>query len=71
MILDSKLEAAHRRLSAQVLGHPGVAGTAIGEENGKPCLKVYLSDQAASTSLPDTVSGFRVVVEITGPFHSL
>lgn len=71
MNLDRKLEAAHRRLSAQVLGRPGVTGIAIGEDDGKPCLKVYLSDKKAAESLPGSVAGFRVVVEITGPFRRL
>ena len=69
--MDPKLEAAHRRLAARVMGRPGVTGTAIGEEGGRPCLKVYLSDRGAAKSLPESVAGFRVVVEITGPFHRL
>ncbi|MGW8268144.1 MAG: hypothetical protein ACWGSQ_17390 [Longimicrobiales bacterium] len=69
--MNPKLDAAHRRLSAQVLGRPGVTGTAVGEEDGKPCLKVYLSDKKAAESLPGSVAGFRVVVEITGPFRRL
>jgi hypothetical protein len=69
--LDPKLEAAHRALTSKVMGRPGVTGTAIGEEGGKPCLKVYLSDKGAAESLPASVAGFRVVIEVTGPFRRL
>jgi len=69
--MDPKLEAAQRALTAQVLGRPGVTGTAIGEEGGKPCLKVYLSDEAAAKGLPGSVAGFKVVPEIAGPFRRL
>ena len=69
--MDPKLEAAHRDLTARVLGRPGVTGTAIGEEGGKPCLKVYLSDERAANKLPESVGGYRVVIEIAGPFRPL
>jgi len=66
--MDPKLEAAHRELTARVMGRPGVTGTAIGERGGKPCLKVYVSDQLARKALPRSVGGYRVVIEMTGPF---
>jgi hypothetical protein len=71
VILDPKLEAAHRVLAAKVMGRPGVTGTAIGEVAGKPCLKVYLREEGAAGSLPQSVDGFRVVFEVTGSFRRL
>lgn len=71
MIVDPKLEAAHRDLTARVMGRSGITGTAIGEEGGKPCLKVYLSDERAAKNLPESVGGYRVVAEIAGPFRPL
>jgi len=69
--VDPKLEAAQRKLSARVMGRPGVTGTAIGELGGKPCLKVYVSDRDVAKTLPRTVDGFRVLVEVTGTFRRL
>lgn len=69
--MDRKLKAAHRALTDRVMGRAGVSGTAIGECDGKPCLKVYLSDPKAAEALPRKVSGFPVVAEITGTFRRL
>ncbi len=65
------LEAARRELTSKVMGRKGVSGTAVGEHRGKPCLKVYLSEEAARSSIPKSVGGFPVVVETTGPFKRL
>ena len=65
------LEAAHRKLTSKVMGKPGIAGTAIGQKGGKPCLKVYLSDAGAGGSVPGKVGGVPVVVETTGDFRKL
>jgi hypothetical protein len=51
------------------MGRPGVAGTAIGEKHGRPCLKVFVSDTEAGRSLPTSLGGYPVVVEKTGPFE--
>ena len=69
--MDPKLEAAHRSLAAQVMGLPGVTGIAIGEMAGKPCLKVYLTEEGGADRLPKSVDGFRVVSEVTGPLRRL
>ncbi|MBT8395724.1 MAG: hypothetical protein HKO65_05365 [Gemmatimonadetes bacterium] len=69
--MDPKLEAAQRKLTARVMGRPGVTGTAIGERGGKPCLKVYVSERDAGKTLPRTIDGFRVVVEVTGRIRRL
>jgi len=69
--MDPRLEAAHRELTNRVMGRPGVTGTAIGERGGKPCLKVYVTDDKARKTLPRTVGGFRVVAEVTGRFNRL
>lgn len=69
--MDSKLEAARKKLTRQVMGRPGVTGTAIGEAGGDPCLKIYLKDKEAKKGLPSKVDGFRVVTEVTGPFRAL
>jgi hypothetical protein len=65
------LRAAHRELTAKVMGRPGVTGTAIGERGGKPCLKVYIDGSDPRPSLPGSVGGFPVVIEKTGGFKRL
>lgn len=69
--MGKDLKAAHRELTGKVMGRKGVAGTAIGKDGGRPCLKVYVSDSAAERRLPKKVAGFRVVVEKTGEFERL
>lgn len=69
-MMDPKLEAAHRKLTKQVMGRPGVSGTAIGERGGKPCLTVYVTDPDASKRLPRRLDGFPVVAEVSGPFKA-
>jgi len=63
------LKAAHRELTARVMGRPGVSGTAVGERAGRPCLKVYLSDAKAEKDMPRSVGGYPVVVEVSGSFE--
>jgi len=65
------IKKAHRDLTDRVMGKAGVSGTAIGQHGGKPCLKVYVSDDKAGRSMPGRVGGFRVVVENTGGFRRL
>ena len=69
--MTSKLETAHKKLTDQVMDHSGVAGTAIGERKGEPCLVVYLKEKSAGKNVPKTVDGFRVVREITGEMRAL
>ena len=69
--MSDDLKAAHRQLTARVMGRRGVSGTAIGERRGRPCLKVYVSDAAAARSLPKRVGRYPVVVETTGSFERL
>lgn len=65
----SDIKAAHRQLTSAVMGKPGVSGTAIGKNADGPCLKVYVTDPAARSSVPRTVAGFTVVVEQTEVFR--
>jgi hypothetical protein len=65
----AEIADALRALTRSVMGRPGVAGTAIGERHGKPCLVVYVSDARVGRSLPRSVEGYPVVAETTGPFE--
>lgn len=65
------LKAAHRELTDKVMGRKGVSGTAIGRVGGKPCLKVYVTDESGRRGVPNKVGGYPVVVENTGSFERL
>ena len=69
--MSEAVKDAQRKLNEKVMGRPGIAGTAIGQKDGKPCLKVYLSDSKAGTKIPKSIGGFRVVIEKTGGFRRL
>jgi hypothetical protein len=68
---SDRLKAAQKHLTAQVMGRAGVTGTAIGEKNGKACLKVYVSKKGSGGSIPRRVRGVPVVVEVTGDIRPL
>lgn len=65
-MIDPALKAAQRRLGEEVLGRPGVVGTAVGMSRGEVCLKVLIADERGRHGLPRQVDGYRVVVERTG-----
>ena len=69
--MSDDIKTAHRELTGKVMGKAGVSGTAIGQHDGKPCLKVYVSDDKASKAVPSRIGGFRVVIERTGGFRRL
>jgi hypothetical protein len=57
--------AAHRDSLMRV---PGVVGTAIGLCGSERCIKVLVAQAGPATSkIPTSLEGYRVVVEITGP----
>ena len=48
--------------------HKGVEGVAEGEEGGKPCIIVLVSDDPSklSMTLPSTFKGYPVIIKRTG-----
>lgn len=52
---------------------PGVVGTAIGEYNGKPCIKVLVIKKTKDLvkQIPSQVEGFPVAIEETGEIRAL
>lgn len=62
------IEAAHKSLSDRLIRKSGVAGTAIGECGGAPCIKVYLERRSEEllAEIPSRYQGFRVSIEETG-----
>lgn len=61
-----EIKDAQRKLTQQVMGRPGVVGTAIGMSRGDHCLKVLIEDDRGRRGVPREVDGYRVVVEHTG-----
>lgn len=51
----------------------GVLGTAIGESDGKPCIKVYVvkKTKEIEQKIPAVLEGHKVVIEETGEFRAL
>ena len=52
---------------------PGVVGTAIGEIEGEPCIKVFVAEESAELKgkIPAQVEGFAVIVEAIGEIRAL
>ena len=65
------IEAAQEQLTATLISMPGVSGIAVGECDGKPCIKVMLEEKTPSlmTEIPSSYKGFPVVIEETGEIH--
>ncbi len=51
---------------------PGVVGTAIGETDGKPCIRIFVLERTEELErkFPSSVEGFPVIVEVTGEFRA-
>ena len=63
--------AVQERHNQDLLGIPGVAGTAVGIGiNGLPVVKVYLA-RAGVLGLPASLDGHALVTEVTGEFRAL
>ena len=66
-----KQEAAIRHAEQELMSKPNVTGVGIGERNGKPVIKVFVtrklpkSELRASEIVPEKISGYPTdVVEI-------
>jgi hypothetical protein len=60
--------AAH---TDSLMALPGVVGTAIGQCDGAPCIRVFLSQSTAAgqSRVPARLEGYLVKVEVSGPIH--
>jgi hypothetical protein len=57
----------------ELMSIPGVAGVAQGICNGKPCIKVYVVKETPELKrkIPETLEGYKVMIEETGEFRVL
>jgi len=67
------VEEAHARLTKKVIHLEGIAGTAVGLHDGKPCIKVYLEkdNPELRARIPRVEGEYLVVLEATGRFGRL
>ncbi|MFH1559848.1 MAG: hypothetical protein ABID84_00315 [Chloroflexota bacterium] len=52
---------------------PGVVGTALGEWEGEPCIKVYVVEKTPDLlrQIPATLDGYKLKVQETGEIRAL
>lgn len=63
-----EVQEAH---TAEWMAVPGVVGTGIGRCDDEPCILVYAErmTEEIGERIPDRVEGYRVRVEVSGPFR--
>ena len=66
------IEQAQEELTPHVMALPGVAGIAIGDCEGKPCIKVLVVSRspARDSKIPSSWRGFDVRVEEVGEIRA-
>ncbi len=67
------IEAVLEQHTGSLMALPGVVGTAIGECEGKPCIKVFVVRQTREliATIPPALHGFLVAIEETGEIRAL
>lgn len=67
------IEQVKAKCESQLLSINGVVGVGIGEELGKPVIKVYVAEKTKSLQekIPEQIEGYLVSIEATGEFHAL
>jgi hypothetical protein len=67
------IESVFREHQSGLMSLDCVVGVAIGECNGRPCIKVYVSqkDSAGLKKIPAVLGGYHVSIESTGEFRAL
>lgn len=62
-----------RERTPEWMGIPGVVGTAIGQSEGRPCIKIFVVEKTDEllALFSDSFDGHRVIVERTGELRAL
>ena len=62
------IEAVQKQYESQLMSIPGVVGVGIGECNGQPCLKVFVTKKTPELEqqIPKQLEGFKVDIEVGG-----
>ena len=67
------IETVLERHTPYLMSIPGVVGTAQGEENGAPCIIVFVKekDAAIERAIPATLEGYPVRIEAVGEIRPI
>jgi hypothetical protein len=70
---EQTIESVLERHTDRLMALPGVVGTAIGECEGTPCIKVLVRHMTPDLArrIPSILDGHRVVIEETGEIRAL
>jgi hypothetical protein len=64
-----KIQAAHED---EWMSLPGVEGVGIGECDGVPCIKIFVSEKTdAVNAIGSVVDGVTIVIEVSGEYKAL
>ena len=65
------IEEAQEELTPQVMALPGVVGIAIGQCEGKPCIKVLVASKTKEllARIPSAYKGYKVAIDEVGEIH--
>lgn len=73
IVAGKAIEEVLKQHTDRLMSLPGVVGTAIGECEGKPCIKVLVVKRTPELlkTIPSALEGFPVVIEETGEIRAL
>lgn len=66
------IEEVQQEHTEEWMSIPGVVGTAIGESEGEPCIRVFVAEKTPEVmeKIPSEVDGFRVILDETGAIRA-
>ena len=67
------IEAVLKEHTDSLMALPGIVGTAQGQRDGVPCIKVFVVKKTPSLldKIPSTIDGYPVVVDETGVIRAV
>lgn len=70
---DKAVQDVQEEHTAEWMAVPGVVGTAVGEQDGAPCIRVLVARKtdAVAGRIPSEAGGYPVVIEETGHIRPL
>ena len=70
---ETKVEDVIREHTQKLMALPGVVAVGQGEWRGNQCIRIMVSDLNNDTleQIPDTIEGYKVIVEESGEFKAL
>ena len=69
---EKTIEDVQQEHTEEWMSIPGVVGTAIGEFEGKPCIRVFVAEKTKEVmeKVPSEIEGFRVIIDETGEIRA-